>query len=154
MKILEHQDITKLPFRVDVIVNSAHPTLRAGGGVSGAIHEAAGTSLEAACFAILKRIGYTTLSSAKGIITSGFNLNADSCIHVVASVFEDDKNGRLLRGAYLKALKLARMVEAKSIAFPLLGAGIYGWPQDKAMKIATSVFRKVKDINVYLCLYP
>lgn len=121
-----HQgDITKL--QVDAIVNAANPTLLGGGGVDGAIHRAAGLKLKIAC---AKLFGCAT-GNAKW--TEGFALPAKVVIHTVGPVFQDDESSSpLLRSCYRKSLEIATELKLKTIAFPGISTGVYGYPAELA----------------------
>ena len=129
-------DITKLD--TDAIVNAANSGLRAGGGVCGAIFRAAGYDrLQAAC----DRIGYCDVGSAA--ITPAFDLKAKFIIHAVGPRWVDGLHGEYqqLYGAYTKALELAVENNCGSIAFPLISAGIFGYPMEQAWECAVSACR-------------
>lgn len=125
-------DITTLS--VDVVVNAANADLAGGGGVDGAIHQAAGPELAVAC----GDLGGCETGDAK--LTKGFNLAAAWIIHAVGPIW---KNGRqreplLLRSSYRQAYALAASVNAKSIALPAISCGAYGYPKAAAAGTAVS----------------
>jgi O-acetyl-ADP-ribose deacetylase len=129
-------DITRQ--EVDAIVNAANESLLGGGGVDGAIHSAAGKELELACLKIHKGKGGCKTGDA--VITTGGNLPAKFVIHTVGPVWRGGKQREteLLSSAYLSSLRLASENGIKTIAFPNISTGIYGFPKEQASKIAVS----------------
>jgi O-acetyl-ADP-ribose deacetylase (regulator of RNase III) len=123
-------DITTLP--VDAIVNAANSSLLGGGGVDGAIHRAAGPRLLEAT----RQIGGCPTGEAR--ITPGFDLPAKWVIHAVGPVWQGGHAGEddLLAGCYRESLKLASSVGARTIAFPAISTGAYGFPMERAARIA------------------
>ncbi|OGB73341.1 O-acetyl-ADP-ribose deacetylase [candidate division Kazan bacterium RIFCSPHIGHO2_01_FULL_44_14] len=123
----------------DVIVNSANNRLTAGGGVSGAIHRVAGLGLTQEC----RKLGYCPTGEAR--ITAGHNLLAKYVIHTVGPVFGQERGGEaeILKNCYVSSLRLAAEYGAKSIAFPCISTGIFGYPKDEAAKIAIWVVKSL-----------
>jgi O-acetyl-ADP-ribose deacetylase len=128
-------DITKLD--VDAIVNAANAQLRPGGGVCGAIHRAAGRNLREAC----AKIG--GCPTGQSVHTEGFDLKADYVIHTVGPVWRGggENEEALLASCYRTALKIARQIGARSVAFPAISTGVYGFPLDRATEIAAATVR-------------
>ena len=136
-------DITKL--EVEAIVNAANESLLGGGGVDGAIHRAAGRELLEEC----KKLGGCPTGEAK--ITKGYKLPAKYVIHTVGPIWYWGKRGEaeLLASCYFSSLNLAKDNKVKTIAFPAISCGIYGYPVEQACRIAIqSTLKFIQEQNV------
>ena len=138
--VLVQGDITQQ--EVEAIVNAANPQLTPGGGVSGAIHRAGGPEVTQAAAEIRRRRG--RLPTGEAVITPGGKLPARWVIHTVGPVWHGGKRREpeLLAKAYRSCLELARERGIKSIAFPSISTGVYGYPVEEAAPIALSIIRE------------
>jgi O-acetyl-ADP-ribose deacetylase (regulator of RNase III) len=145
-------DITKM--QVDAVVNAANTALRMGGGVCGAIFKAAGArELQTACAKL------APIKTGEAVITPGFALPAKYVIHAAGPVYwhgNGAQSEKLLRAAYLNSLQRAVENKCESVAFPLISSGIYGYPKDEALQVATAAIRDFiseHDIDVSLVVF-
>lgn len=132
-------DITKQ--KVDAIVNAANTSLLGGGGVDGAIHHAAGPELLAEC----RQLNGCATGEAK--ITRGYNLSADWVIHTVGPIWRGGNAGedQLLAKCYRSCFALAEQYEIRTMAFPAISTGAFGFPRERAAKIAVSEIKKLLE---------
>ena len=133
-------DITKI--KCDAIVNAANSSLLGGGGVDGAIHSAAGPELLKECITL------HGCQTGQAKITKGYNLPAKYVIHTVGPIYYEhshDEAEQLLAACYQNSLKLALQNEIKTIAFPLISAGVYGYLQAEAIHVAVENMKQYVD---------
>lgn len=146
-----HNDITNM--NTDVIVNAANSKLLMGGGVCGAIFRAAGQKeLQKEC----EKIKHCPVGHA--VITKAYNLKAKYIIHTVGPIYKDGNSNeaKFLKSAYETSLKLAKDYNLKSIAFPLISSGIYGYTKKEALNIAVSTIKEFladNDMDIYLVVF-
>lgn len=128
--------------QVDVIVNAANSSLLGGGGVDGAIHRAGGSEILAECRALRDGPLRDGLPTGAAVATTAGHLRARWVVHTVGPVWapREDRSA-LLASAYASSLDTASELGARSIAFPAVSAGVYGWPADDAARIAVSTTR-------------
>lgn len=150
--MIVRQDITKM--NVDAIVNAANTQLQMGGGVCGAIFKAAGAEmLQKACNKA------APIRTGEAVITKGFELPAKYVIHAAGPIYSQwhlDQARNLLYSAYRESLKVAVAYRCKSIAFPLISSGIYGYPKAEALQVASMAiqdFLNDHEMDVYLVVF-
>lgn len=152
---VQQGDITALA--VDAIVNAANAALAGGGGGDGAIHRAAGPELSAACKAIPMVRPFVRCPAGEARITPGFALPARWIVHTVGPVWHGGREGEavLLASCYRESLHIALEHGARSIAFPAISCGVYGYPPDRAAGIAVRTLRAhaPDDLRVVLCAF-
>jgi len=133
--VLELGDITKVA--LDAIVNAANESLLGGSGVDGAIHRAAGPRLLEACLQLPTVTPGVRCLTGEARITPGFDLPSDWVIHTVGPVYDEEQEpAKLLASAHRRSLELARERKLRTIAFPAISCGVYGYPLDEAAPIA------------------
>ncbi len=129
-------DITQQ--QVDAVVNAANPTLMGGGGVDGAIHRAGGPAILEECKKIRETLPGRRLPAGEAVITTGGNLPARYVIHTVGPIWEGGGAGEdeILARAYRRSLELAKERGIRTVAFPSISTGAYGFPVERAARIA------------------
>ena len=137
---IQKGDITKIA--TDAIVNAANTSLLGGGGVDGAIHRAGGPAILEECKQIRGRQG--GCKTGEAVITTGGNLPAKKVIHTVGPVYNDGKKNEpdFLASCYIRSLQLAADNHLKTIAFPNISTGVYGYPKKAAASIAVDTVKK------------
>ena len=135
-------DITDVD--ADAIVNAANPTLMGGGGVDGAIHRKGGPTILEECKRIRASEWPKGLPTGKAVITSGGSLKAKHVIHTVGPIWHGGSHGEpdLLADAYENSLELASSKKLKTVAFPSISTGVYGYPIEKASRTALTTVKR------------
>ncbi|SCG76760.1 O-acetyl-ADP-ribose deacetylase (regulator of RNase III), contains Macro domain [Micromonospora echinaurantiaca] len=145
--VLVEGDITAQ--QVDVIVNAANSSLLGGGGVDGAIHRRGGPAILAECRALRASRYGRGLPTGQAVATTAGDLPARWVVHTVGPVWSaTEDRSALLRDCYAKSLRIADELGARTMAFPLVSAGVYGWPVEDAVGHALTVLRAATPANV------
>jgi O-acetyl-ADP-ribose deacetylase (regulator of RNase III) len=145
--VLVQGDITEQ--RVDVVVNAANSSLLGGGGVDGAIHRRGGPAILAECRALRASKYGRGLPTGQAVATTAGDLPARWVVHTAGPVYSAaEDRSHLLRNSYHNSLWVAGALGALTAAFPLISAGIYGWPVDDAVRQALTALRAAKPVNV------
>ena len=135
-------DITEAD--VDVVVNAANPGLLGGGGVDGAIHRAGGPAILEECRAVKQRLPEGRLPRGQAVATTAGRLPARWVVHTAGPIWSaSEDRAEVLRSCYRESLRLADGLGARTVAFPAVSAGIYGWPVDDAARQAVAGLRSV-----------
>lgn len=140
-------DITQVD--VDVVVNAANPGLLGGGGVDGAIHRAGGPAILEECRAVKRRFPDGRLPRGQAVATTAGRLPARWVVHTAGPIWSaSEDRSAVLRSCYAESLRMADGLGARSVAFPAISAGIYGWPIDDAARQAVAGVRSVTAEHV------
>lgn len=141
---LHRGDITQA--EVDAVVNAANSGLLGGGGVDGAIHRAGGPAILEACRELRRTTLPDGLPTGAAVATTAGDLPAHWVIHTVGPVYAKSQDrSELLASAYRESLRVADEVGARTVAFPAVSAGVYGWPLDDAARIAVTTVRATES---------
>ena len=140
-------DITRTD--ADVVVNAANPGLLGGGGVDGAIHRAGGPEILAECRAVKERLPGGRLPRGQAVATTAGRLPARWVVHTAGPIWSaSEDRSEVLRSCYRESLRIADGLGARTVAFPAISAGIYGWPVDDAARQAVAGVRSVEPQHV------
>jgi O-acetyl-ADP-ribose deacetylase len=140
-------DITRAD--VDVVVNAANPGLLGGGGVDGAIHQAGGPEILAECRRVKERLPGGRLPRGEAVATTAGRLPARWVVHTAGPIWSPSEDrSAVLRSCYRESLRVADGLGARTVAFPAVSAGIYGWPVDDAARQAVAGVRSVDPEHV------
>lgn len=151
--VLVQGDITAQ--QVDAIVNAANSSLLGGGGVDGAIHRRGGPEILAACEDLRRSHYGKGLATGKAVATTAGRLRAEWVIHTVGPVWSrDEDRSELLASCYRESLRVADELGARTVAFPAISTGVYGWPMDDGARIALETVRdsgtRVEEVRFVL----
>ncbi len=143
--VLIQGDITKQ--KVDAIVNAANTALQGGGGVDGAIHKAGGPEIGEACKKIVAERGGKGIKTGEAVLTTAGKLPARYIIHTAGPVWKGGGKGeaKLLADCYRNSLELAHENKLKTVAFPNISTGVYGFPKEDAAEIALGILRSLLE---------
>ena len=151
-------DITSL--NVDVIVNAANPQLQAGGGVCGAIFKNAGKErLQQECSYVVRQSPTGVIPFGNSALTTAFDLPSKFIVHAVGPIYTGGNQNEafLLRNAYYTAMQLVLDTDSKSVAFPFISSGIYGYPKKEACEIAVGTLKEFEvthpEIEINVCCF-
>jgi O-acetyl-ADP-ribose deacetylase (regulator of RNase III) len=134
---------------VDVIVNAANPALLGGGGVDGAIHAAGGPSILAECRTITARLPDGRLPRGQAVATTAGRLPARWVVHTAGPIWSATRDhSAVLRSCYTESLRVADGLGARTVAFPAISAGVYGWPLEDAARQAVVGVRAASVVHV------
>ncbi|MGP4044642.1 O-acetyl-ADP-ribose deacetylase [Streptomyces sp. 2A115] len=134
---------------VDAIVNAANSSLLGGGGVDGAIHRRGGPEILAACRALRASRYGKGLPTGQAVATTAGKLDARWVIHTVGPVWSaTDDRSELLASCYRESLRVADELGARTVAFPAISTGVYGWPIDDGARIAVRTVRETADVSI------
>ncbi|MGW7328084.1 O-acetyl-ADP-ribose deacetylase [Streptomyces sp. NPDC054840] len=131
--------------KADAIVNAANSSLLGGGGVDGAIHRRGGPEILAACEELRRSHYGKGLATGRAVATTAGRLGAGHVIHTVGPVWSrDEDRSALLASCYREALRVADELGARTVAFPAISTGVYGWPMDDGARIAVETVRAAR----------
>ena len=140
-------DITRTD--VDVVVNAANPGLLGGGGVDGAIHRAGGPEILAECRAVKERLPGGRLQRGQAVATTAGRLPARWVVHTAGPIWSAERDlSAVLRSCYTESLRVADGLGARTVAFPAISAGAYGWPTEDAARQAVAGVRAARPEHV------
>jgi O-acetyl-ADP-ribose deacetylase (regulator of RNase III) len=140
-------DITRVD--VDVVVNAANPGLLGGGGVDGAIHRAGGPEILAECRALKDGLPEGRLPRGTAVVTTAGRLPARWVVHTAGPIWSaSEDRSAVLRSCYRESLRVADGLGARTVAFPAISAGIYGWPIDDTARQAVAGVRELTPVHV------